>query len=109
MTSLFELGDGCVRFRIDLRIHRPSAVKKVAYKLADRCTAVLRTVGEFEWEVALAFPIATREEVVLATARTFLQELLDQDLREEIGDETRAVRSLILAAAYSKTGLIQHE
>ena len=41
--------------------------------------------------------------------RSFKQELLDQELREHIADETAPVRTLILAQAFSKTGLIREE
>jgi His-Xaa-Ser system protein HxsD len=41
--------------------------------------------------------------------RSFFQELLDQELRERIAEETDAIRSLILAQAYSKTDLIRRD
>lgn len=39
--------------------------------------------------------------------RQFFQELLDQELREHIADETNAVRTLILAHAFSNVDLIE--
>ena len=39
----------------------------------------------------------------------FKKEVLDQDLREKLKVETEPVRNLILAHAFSKTGIISHE
>jgi hypothetical protein len=39
--------------------------------------------------------------------RTFFQELLDQELREQIAEEINPVRTLILAHAFSKVDLIK--
>jgi len=39
-------------------------------------------------------------------AGQFCNEVLDQELREEIAAETRGVRDLLLAHAFSKTSLI---
>jgi His-Xaa-Ser system protein HxsD len=41
--------------------------------------------------------------------RQFFQELLDQELREQIAEETAPVRTLILAHAFSKADLIKRE
>jgi His-Xaa-Ser system protein HxsD len=40
-----------------------------------------------------------------AALQAFTNEVLDQDLRRTIADETAAVRNLILAHVFSKTGL----
>ena len=43
------------------------------------------------------------------TAGQFCNEVLDQELREEIASESRGVRDLLLAHAFSKTSLIDSE
>jgi His-Xaa-Ser system protein HxsD len=97
--------DGRVSFVVDLRAYRLTAVQKTAYRLAARCTAVLGNVTEISVSVDLTFPVATSEAHALEVARLFFQELLDQELREQIASETASVRNLILAHAYSRTGL----
>lgn len=104
-----SLKDGAIALVIDLRIYRLAAVKKAAYRLADRCTAVLGTMDEPFLSVSLRFKPATPESAARETARTFFQELLDQELREQIAEETGAVRTLILAHAFSKVDLIKRE
>ena len=97
--------DGRVELVIDLRVYRLAAVQKAAYRLAARCTAVLGDVGETSVAVHLMFPAPLSEARALEVARMFFQELLDQELREQIAVETAPLRNLILAHAYSRTGL----
>jgi His-Xaa-Ser system protein HxsD len=104
--QLFVFQDACIRTTIDLGVYRLSALQKTAYRLADRCTVVIGSVDGAIVPVSLAFPSGTGEEDAKSVARLFFQELLDQELREQIGSETGAIRSLILAHAFSKTDLV---
>lgn len=103
------LQDGSISVTLDLRVYRLTAVKKTAYKLADRCTAVLGSIEGERVPLALFFPPRTQESTAIDVTRLFFQELLDQELREQLSDETRAIRSLILAHAFSKTDLIRRD
>ena len=97
--------EGRVEIVVDLRAYRLAAVQKTAYRLAARCTAVLGEVRETSVRVDLMFPPATPEARAHEVVRLFFQELLDQELREQIAAETAPLRNLILAHAYSRTGL----
>lgn len=101
------LRDGVAILTVDLRNYRLTAVQKTAYKFAARCTAILGTEEQHLLPVTFMFPSGTVESAALETIRLFFQELLDQELREKIGEETRAIRALILAQAFSKTDLIR--
>jgi His-Xaa-Ser system protein HxsD len=101
--------DGSVRAEVDVRCYRLSAVQKVAYKLADRCTVILGGLDVASLPITFRFPRATNESAALDIVRLFFQELLDQELREQIAEETRPLRALILAHAFSKTDLIRRE
>jgi His-Xaa-Ser system protein HxsD len=101
--------EGRVELVIDLRAYRLAAVQKTAYRLAARCTAVLGDVGERSIAVHLTFQAPTSEAQALEVARLFFQELLDQELREQNAVETAPLRNLILAHAYSRTGLASDE
>jgi His-Xaa-Ser system protein HxsD len=105
----FVFRDGSVQTTIDLRVYRLAAVQKTAYRLADRCTAVLGTAVNHSLPVTFVFPPRTSESAAREALRLFFQELLDQELREQIGDETRAFRSLILAHAFSRTDLLRRD
>lgn len=94
---------------IDLRVYRLVAVQKAAYRFADRFTAVLGAERDNVLSLSLVFKPTTGETQALETARLFFEELLDQELREHLGDETRAIRSLIVAQAFARTDLIRRD
>jgi His-Xaa-Ser system protein HxsD len=107
--AAFVFREGRVQVAVDLRIYRLTAVQKAAYRCAERCTAVLGSPDEHKLPVTFVFRPETLEKDALEAVRLFFQELLDQELREQIGGETRAIRALILAQAYSKTDLIRRD
>ena len=96
-------------FEVDLQVYRLSAAKKTAYALAEKATAELVQPNSGKLDVHLRFkrpmPRCDVDEVV----RQFFQELLDQELREQIAEETAPIRTLILAHAFSKADLIKRE
>lgn len=106
---LFVFQDSCIRITVDLGVYRLSALQKTAYRLADRCTIVIGELDGATVPVSLAFGPGIAEEEAKSVARLFFQELLDQELREKVGAETAAIRSLILAHAFSKTDLVNRE
>jgi His-Xaa-Ser system protein HxsD len=101
----FEFRDGRIALEIDLRVYRLAAVQKAAYRLAREATVVLGEMRGDALGVALTFAPDTTECVALAGARHFFRELLDQELREKIRDETASLRTLLLAAAFARTDL----
>lgn len=105
----FKFEAGQIRLSIDLRAYRQLAVQKAAYKLATRFTAMLGTLTGECLSVALVFRNGTTEAEAHEAARMFYQELLDQELREQVGEETRPMRALLLAQAFSKTDLIRSD
>ena len=105
----FVMVDGAIGLMIDVRVYRLTAVKKAAYRVADRCTAVIGALAEPLVPVTLRFKPGISENGAREAARLFFQELLDQELREQIADETGAVRTLILAHAFSKVDLLRRD
>lgn len=95
-----------IRTTIHLGTYRLTAAKKAAYRLAHRCTAVFGAIAEGSVPVTFTFAPGTGKAVAREAVRAFFQELLDQDLREAIAEETGPLRTLILAQAFSKTDLI---
>jgi His-Xaa-Ser system protein HxsD len=108
-SSPFVFRDSCIHLRIDLRTYRLIAVQKTAYRLADKCTVVLGGEDGQTLPVALTFATAVTEVAARRIAQVFFQELLDQELREQIGLETAPLRALILAHAFSNSDLIRRE
>ncbi|XXX81443.1 His-Xaa-Ser system protein HxsD [Sorangium sp. So ce134] len=98
----FAFQDGHIAFTVDLRAYRLAAVQKAGYRMAAKCTAMLGEIHDHSLDVTLVFPPATGERAALEVARLFFQELLDQELREKVGEETASLRTLILAHAFSR-------
>jgi len=105
----FVFHHGRIEVKIDLRAYRLAAVQKAGYRLAERFTLVVGTEHDHQVPIALLFPPATPERVAQEGVRLFFEELLDQELRQEVGDETRPIRALIIAQAFSRTDLINRD
>lgn len=83
--------------------HSLDAVQRAAYRFSDRLSCDI-TEGRETIDVSIHLADGAGEpEAVLADFRI---EVLDQALRERIRAETGDVRNLVLALAFSKTGLI---
>lgn len=92
----------------DDRIISLPAVKKAAYKYINSF-AVDFSLKTNEILCSLTFTAPTTEEDSSRLAEDFKKEALDQDLREQIKNETEPIRNLIFALAFSKTGIVGNE
>lgn len=81
-----------------------AAAKAAAYRLLGRATVTIQHVDD-QILCAFEFPPGTSEVDAQAAVREFKDEVLDQDLRERISEETAPLRNAILAHAFSRTGL----
>ncbi len=101
---------GAIRARettLDTRLYRLVAVKKAAYRMAERCTIVLGSPNGDDVPITFSFPPNTSENAAEEAIRLFHQELLDEELRATIHEETDALRALILAHTFSRTDLVE--
>lgn len=94
--------------RFDSNLFSGEAIKRALYRLSDRFVADILKQGS-EFVCTLEFPPGKSPESIKRDIANFKKEVLDQDLREKIRAETEPVRNLILAHAFSKTGLIADE
>ena len=101
--------DGEIVLDLDLRAYRLSAIKKTAYRLAGESSAIVEPGDGDRARVRLIVGTRVTDEKANEVARAFLDELLDQELREQIGDETSALRTLIVAQAFSRVDLIKRD
>lgn len=86
----------------DSSAHSLDAVQRAAYRFSDRFSCDLAETAE-SIEVTLHLPDDDADSDALLA--DFRNEVLDQVLRERIRAETAEVRKLVLAVAFSKTGL----
>lgn len=84
---------------VNPRVYRISAVKKAAYRLGDRCYAKLDIFADGTIRVCLTAKSDT--DRIDTLEGDFHNELLDQDLRQSIAEETERVRNLLMAQAFS--------
>ena len=105
----FSFENSTIRTTLDVRVYRVTAVKKAAYRLADRCSVALGPLDGTCLPLVFLFKETTKPEAALATVGAFYQEVTDQELREHIAEETGPLRALILAHAFSNTDLIDQK
>ena len=92
---------------VDLGIYSRMALMKVAHNFTDRCYVHLQE--ESEKLVTVRFRAMQPGQDCSPLAGEFMNAVLDQTLREQVGAETELVRNLILAHALSNTSLIRPE
>jgi His-Xaa-Ser system protein HxsD len=80
------------------------AIQRAIYKFSDRLSCDLIS-DEQEFRCILHLTATTEDEIEAALS-DFRNEALDQTLRERIRVETQEVRNLVLALAFSNTGLV---
>lgn len=91
---------------IDTKIYGIDAIKKTAYKFADRLSVIIKPHESSGIALIFNFKPEENRDAVL---HDFCNELLDQDLREILKRETLPVRNLIMAHAFSRTSLASQE
>ena len=91
----------------DTSVYRLTAIKKAAHKFGDRFHILIRPGTDARVEAVLKAKTALSDPK--RVVGEFCNEVLDQELRELVAQETQAVRDLILAQAFSKTSLLRPE
>jgi His-Xaa-Ser system protein HxsD len=91
------------QLELDSSVYRLEAVQKAAYRFIDRLTVLIsQQYGKVVCEIT---PIVGNKQSFEVVLSDFKRELLDQQLRLQIKEETEPARNLILAYAFSRTGL----
>ena len=82
----------------DVDVFSLDTVKRALYRFSDKCS----------------FDIQMKDKIITVTFQSqddlitkIKNEVLDQDLRDTLSKETANIRTLILANAFSNTGLIE--
>ncbi len=93
---------------IDTAIYSVSAIMRAAYKFTDRCAVSLEGHGEDRSSVSVTLtPKRSPDQTSLRELTdAFMNELLDQRLRELLEAEFGPVRELIVAHAFADANLL---
>ena len=84
--------------------HSLDAVQRAAYRFSDRMSC---EITETDSSIEVLLRIVEEDGDLDSLLGDFRNEVLDQVLRERIRAETSDVRNLVLALAFSKTGLAE--
>ena len=84
----------------DVRIFSLDTIKRALYRYSDKCSFDIQLKDN---DITVKIKTNVNDDL-LAKIKN---EVLDQDLRDTLAKETANVRMLILANAFSNTGLIQ--
>lgn len=93
--------------RIQAGVYGETAILKAAHAFTDRCYLHLERDGV--GDTVCRMRAKSRECDMQVLAGAFLNELLDQALRERLLAQTEAVRRVIIAQAFSGIGLSRPE
>lgn len=92
-----------MKLQIDSSVYSLEATQKSAYRFIDKLTILINSNGDqHECDIE---PVAGHENKFEENVANFKRELLDQQLRKQIKEETEPARNLILAYAFSRSGL----
>jgi His-Xaa-Ser system protein HxsD len=95
---------GTIIIELDPAVYRLSAIKKAAYRFGGRCHVQITAADGVGVQVTLIPKQPTENHDSLRGE--FCNEVLDQELREVVTEETAGVRNLLLAQAFSATSLL---
>ena len=85
-------------------VYSLDCLKRAAFRISQFAAVNIIAAGDqYVCELTFQRPLSKEEASELTNA--FTVEVLDQDLRETISNETAAIRNTILGHAFSKTGL----
>lgn len=94
--------------RFDSRVFSIEAVKNAAYRMAASFDCDIRIEGD---DIVCDLKLRGNEanSNIDSLMDQFRREVVDHDLRLQISSQTEAVRNLILAHAFSRTGITTSE
>ena len=94
-------------FVVDPKVYCLNAVKKAAYKFADKYFVEVSAPDPQHIQISARHKSGSK--LSKDEQQEFVNEILDQELREVVAKETEGVRNLLLAQAFSKVSLITPE
>lgn len=84
----------------DAHVFSLDTIKRTLYRFSDKCSFDIQMI---DGVITVTIQAKTQDDWI----SRIKNEVLDQDLRDTLFKETANIRTLILANAFSNTGLIQ--
>lgn len=105
--GFIQLADGSAIVRFQVAVYSLEAILAAAHRVTDRCFVQVETDGA-DWISCRL--VSKQSDIDLANlGGDFCNEVLDQQLRARLAEETEGVRRLLLAQAFSRTNILQPE
>lgn len=95
-----------VDLSFDNNVFSLDTIKRALYRFADRCSFDVQS-SDIQTKVTVHVSANMSAPAIDELCSKIRNEVLDQDLRDTISKETVNIRTLILANAFSNTGLIE--
>lgn len=86
---------------LDASVYPTDVIEAASYRFIDKFSVIISPRGEMN-DVDISFDNGSNEEQL---TQLFKKELVDQKLRKRIRSETEQVRNLVIAYAFSRSGL----
>lgn len=99
----WTIGETAAAVSVSRAVYSRRALLAAGYKLSDHCVVLVDEDGADRWVVYL---LARPGANVQPTLTAFIRELGDQALRDRLEEEFGAVRTLIVAQAFSEGNLL---
>lgn len=106
MNGISITSDG-YSLSLNTAIYSVEAIKKTAYKFADRASIIISPCSDSTLSVVFNFVGQNSKNDSKQVISDFCNELIDQDLREIVKRETGALRNVLIAHAFSRTSLTE--
>lgn len=100
----YDINTNCCNIELDLTVYRLTAIKKAAYKFGGKYHIQINPA--LNNKIKLTFKKKSEKIDDSTLTGEFCNEVLDQELREIVAEETEVIRNLLLAQAFSNTSLI---
>jgi His-Xaa-Ser system protein HxsD len=84
----------------DAHVFSIETIKRALYRFSDKCSFDIQMEGN---DITITLQSKFEDDWI----NKIKNEVLDQDLRDTLSQETANIRTLILANAFSNTGLIE--
>lgn len=91
--------------QVNLSVYTLDALFRVCYWFTDRCYLFL-TCDDSRLAVTVHIGRKTTDVDLRVIAGEFSNELINQKVRHDVADETRAIRELIVAQAFAEADLL---
>ena len=100
VDNLEYMPDGTIKLNLDVGLYSRDAILSTAYLFTDKCYINLQSYGQKVAQVFFSQKSNKNRELELLV-KEFLNELVDQQLRVRIRNETKGIQKMIVVEAFA--------